>query len=159
MSLCPHCTAPIYKTSYGECPSCNKNVVEFEDHYYKSSPVVTVLEHFEKLVSANMSKENNTDVVFRIKRKGLMWRYECARAKQLLREVNYDLDFLLEVLTFLAQHKNYSWRFKDSIASILPMLNAGVSIIRSKREKEKAREDRAKAFDSYLDERGDILNV
>jgi hypothetical protein len=159
MSTCPYCKAPIYKISYGECPSCNKNVVEFEGHYYKTSPTVTVVEHFEKLVSDNMSKENNTDIVFRIKRKGLMWRYECARAKQLIREVNYNLDFLLEVLTFLAQHKNYSWRFKDSLASVLPMLNAGVSIIRAKREKEKVKEARAKAFDNYLNEREDMLDV
>jgi hypothetical protein len=156
---CPHCGKDICKLNYKECIECGKTIVEFEGYYFKSSPIIAILEHFEKLVSRHLSKETNEKIIFRVKRKGLMWRYECARAKQLLAEADYDLDLLLETLTYLSESNKYSWRFKDTLGAVLPMINAGISIIKSKRDREALKEEKAKVFDSYLDERGDILNV
>lgn len=157
---CPFCQQEVKKTP---CKFCNRNFHIFKDKEgvvvtYQKSPLIEIASHFEKLMTNKLSEEHNRRIPFRIKRKGITWRSELSWAKNLLREVDYDLDLLLEVMDYLTTNKKFSWAINSSISNYMKSLNVGIAIIKSKREKEAKEQERRLRMEQALANRDEIFN-
>lgn len=149
--ICPRCNQEVSKIKDKTCPNCGRSVYEHGGKLYEKNPIDIIIQAFEKILSNKLSEDKEFPVIFRIKTKSQMYRYERKKAEQYLKEAEGDLELLLDAISWLANNKKYSWRFTNSLANLVPILAVGLAVMRSWREEDARREERSKKFDEYYD--------
>lgn len=154
--ICPSCNAEL-DPQLDYCPSCERAVYIYTDDTekiaYTANPVEKIFRHFSKLMSDKLSRETGGQnrVVFSIKPRDPLYKYSVVQAKRLLRTAEYDLDLLLEAITWLFENKNYAFKLKGNIGDLNWDIPAALAVISAKRAAEQEATERRKALDNYED--------
>lgn len=147
MLICPACGSKILK-SKNNCPNCNAYYYVFDNKIFPENPVEKILTLYQDLMTKKLSRELNKRVPFVINRKGVTYRYEVARIKQLIKEADYDIDILAKAIQVLFDSHKHSFRFNGSIGSLIPSISVGLAIARSIVEEERKKQERQEKLSS-----------
>lgn len=148
MPMCPACHTEQSKRIKGSCPNCETPVSLYKGFWFRTSlgsPNEALLRHFEKLVSAQLSR-GGIQANFTVPRKNKM-RYsrELATAERLLDVAGYDFGLATATLELLFTDKRFSWKTKDSLLWIERDYSTAITIMQALRnyEQQKKRKEQA----------------
>ena len=158
MPICPECGKESKKLIDKSCPECNIFLYEYEKRWYIRNPIKEMMNAYSGWMTAKLSADKDYEVVHRFKTKGLTYKYEVARTKQLFKEAGYDLEIALAAITLLFWDKKYSWRINGSMQDLVPMFHVAVTIVKAKIVYKKALKERTSVLDDMIEERNRILN-
>ncbi len=108
-------------------------------------------EHFELLASDQMSKGKQFRVNLNIGPKSPMYKYTIKRCSQFLEWADNDLELAKEVFVVLFTAKEFSWKTRTNIGSLIGDWDAGLAIVLQKRQLEKDQEQRQQPFSAQAE--------
>lgn len=148
---CIHCNAEIQCRKELTCPNCGGSIYNYKGKIYERNPVDEIVHFFEQIITDRLTQEQGKRVVFVLKPKSQMYKYERKKAEQFLDEAEGDLSLLIDAMAWLANNNKYSWRLSNSLSNFTPILSIGLAVIASQREEEKKKLDRNEKFEEYYD--------
>lgn len=161
MPLCPSCKTNQSKRTQGACPECGEPVELFNGRWYRTSvgtPTVSLVEEFERLVTAKQSAGRKVPVVFRFPRKASGYRTELSQAEILLDLADGDYDLALHALNLLFTEDQFRWKSHVSLLYLKKDFLLALAISRSERKASEQEAQRNTRVIDRLMEQEDIFS-
>ena len=159
-ATCPQCGKPVKARKKGACPHCETALLTYKGRYYREeqgTPTVAILSAFERYASQQISKKQDKTINFHISKKTPQYRRELVDCERLLEACDGSLDMALLILEVAFLNKQFSWKNRSSLASVLnefSMLDAVAQAVQIERSKKVARNE---TVANELDGREDVF--
>lgn len=142
MPTCPNCKTQQTRRQDGMCPNCLEDVILYEGEWFLASegaPTQQILTLFEEYVSEKLSTTTR-NIVWNVRKGTAKYRRELGFAKQLLEQCDMDIELAKEVLEESFYGKNFAWKNRQSIKSVLGDTSLIIAIVRAKNREEKEKQ-------------------
>ncbi len=153
MHVCPNCKKEFRQRKVGCCPNCQVELAKYGTYYYLASlgsPSISLLEHFERLVSEKTSRIQHKQIVFKVPRTARYQR-ELVEAQRLLNACEGDFSLATETLDTLFQNPQFRRNYSTMIGMMGDFLLAKTIAEANRAERAVADALQANLFDSVME--------
>ena len=161
MPVCPNCETEHARRVDKMCPTCYEDIILYEGQWYlasEGSPTQVILSLFEELVSEKLSNSSYGNVVWDVRKGSAKHKRELGHARKILEECGGDLEYAKEVLQEAFHGKDFAWKRRQSLTSVLGDLSFLQAIIKARHKaKEEQISKEQEAFKQAMS-REDIFN-
>ncbi len=116
------------------------------------SETTELKEHFEKLVSEQMSREANKPVSFFIGPKSILYKRSMKLLKGFLDSVDNELETAKAVMEVLFTEPRFNFKSRNSVGQLISDWDAGVSVVRQRQQEKAEEQKRRKVFEDMKNE-------